>query len=89
MKVTKGTHRIAFHVDGEYWFENITEEIAQKLCNCEDRGERYSTDSRYTYSYNGYSVNGHKIAFGTAKACIQGYLVDKSKHWAKFNIEPR
>lgn len=79
-------YEIEFNESGSYTFNNLTESLCRLMCDVKDQGERYSNTSRYLYSYNNYDKNKSEFRFGTAKACIQSYLIDNKKIDKKFNI---
>jgi hypothetical protein len=49
----------------------IGEDLCQEMADKEDRGLRYSLNSRYTYSCEGFSAHHNGIQYGTAKAAVQ------------------
>ena len=77
---------IVFNANGEFNFHSVPESICIFICNIEDQGDRYSKHSRYIYSYQGYDENDKNIIFGTAKACIQSYIMSLNKENENFDI---
>jgi hypothetical protein len=50
---------------------SLPEVLCQEMVDKQNRGQRYSLDSRYIYSCAGFSSNHKGIEFGTAKAAVQ------------------
>jgi hypothetical protein len=78
--------KLIFNKKGRYNFHTITESLCKIMCNVYDNGKRYSPSSRYNYYFADYKQNKSGFSFGTAKACIQSYLIDNNKTNKNFDI---
>lgn len=76
---------IEFTPDGEFNFNTVTESACRLICEMDDRGERYSPDSRYIFHHES-CIDQKGIQFGTAKACVQAWLINNNYHHLNFNI---
>lgn len=79
-------HRIEFTNEGEYDFNSIPEVLCRMMCDMHDAGPRYHPNSRYTFSFEQHETNKDDFRFGTAKACIQSYLISTKNENKKFNV---
>ena len=77
---------LEFVKTGIYNFNTLTEDVCKSICEVHDNGERYSRSSRYNYHYKDYKHSKSGFSFGTAKACVQSYLIDNKKTDQNFNI---
>jgi len=86
MEKKKELYEIVFDKNGIYIYENVSEILGMLMCERFDLGDRWSEDSRYTFSFNGYATSKTGFKFGTGKACLQSYLIDNNKRYDRFNI---
>jgi hypothetical protein len=78
---------LVFENDGEYEFSTIPEVVCRLLCTVVDHGDRHSPSSRYIYSFKNHTKSKQGFQFGTAKACVQSYILSKNKQGSNLSVQ--